>query len=149
MNIGDQQEDQQTPVTVLLVDDYEPFRDWVSSFFLKQPGFQIIAIAADGQEGFRLTAELRPDLVLLDIALPKLNGIEVTRRIRAASLDSKIVFLTGNDFPQVAREAFEVGANAYVIKSNAASELLTAVKVAFQGGRYVSAKLRNCGFTDL
>jgi len=92
-------------VRILLVDDFEQFRTLVSSILTKQPGYQVVGEAADGLEGVLLAKELKPDLVVLDMQLPKLNGIEVARQIRRCSPDSTILFLTGNSDPELVREA--------------------------------------------
>jgi DNA-binding NarL/FixJ family response regulator len=135
-------------VKVLLVDDFEPFRNWVSSLFRQEPDFEIIGEAADGQQGVQQATELKPDLVVVDLALPRLNGIEVTRQIRCSSPDSKIVLLTGNDFPQLARAALDSGASGYVIKSDAAGELFAAVRAVLQGRQYVSKRLIGCDLIE-
>lgn len=132
-------------VRILLVDDFEPFRRSTSSRLNKQPGFHIVGEAMDGLEAIQKTQELKPDLVVLDIGLPKLNGIEVARKIRAVSPESKILFLTGNDYPQIASEAFGAGADGYVIKLDAADELLAAVEAVLVGRHYVSKRLARHG----
>ncbi len=113
----------------------------------KQPGFQIVGDALDGPEAVQKAEELKPDLVVLDIGLPKLNGIEAARQIRAVSPESKILFLTGNDDPQVAREALDTGATGYVAKSDAAVELLSAVEAVLLGKQYISKRLAGRGLT--
>jgi DNA-binding NarL/FixJ family response regulator len=133
------------PIRVLLIDDYDTFRRRVAALFGQWHGFQVVGEATDGAQGIQKVAELKPDLVIVDIALPKLNGIEVTRQIRSVSPDSKVVFLTGNDFPEVAREALDAGANAYVVKSDAANELFLAVEAARRGEQYVSKRLAGRG----
>jgi DNA-binding NarL/FixJ family response regulator len=136
-----------TVVRILLVDDFEWFRNYTSSFLRKQPGFQIVGEALDGPEAVQKVEELTPDLVVLDLGLPTLNGIETARQIRSVSPDSKILFLTGNDDPEVAREALETGATGYVAKSDAAVELLNAVEAVLLGKQYVSKRLAGRGLT--
>jgi DNA-binding NarL/FixJ family response regulator len=125
-------------VRVLLVDDFEPFRSLSASILGKQPRVQIVGEALDGEEAVQRAQDLQPDLVVLDIGLPKPNGIEAARQIGTVSPDSKILFFTGNVFPETVLEAFEVGADAYVIKLDAGSELLPAVEAVLQGKHYVS-----------
>jgi len=134
-------------VRILVVDDFEPFRNFTSAALSKQPGFQIVGEAIDGMEAVQKARELKPDLVVLDISLPKLNGIEAARQIRVASPDSKILFLTGNNYPQIASEAFDAGADAYVIKLDAADELMAAVEAVLRGRHYVSRGLARHGLT--
>jgi DNA-binding NarL/FixJ family response regulator len=128
-------------VRVLLVDDFEPFRRMTASMLGKQPGFQIVAEALDGEEAVRKAQELKPDLVVLDIGLPKLNGIEVARQIRSASPASKILFFTGNDYPQIVREALDAGADGYVSKQDGETVLLAAAEAVLLGKQYVSKRL--------
>jgi DNA-binding NarL/FixJ family response regulator len=133
-------------VRILLVDDLEPFRNLTASILQKHPRFQIVGVALDGQEAVQRAQELKPDLVVLDIGLPKLNGIEAARQIRLVSPDSKILFFTGNDYPQIVREALEVGTGGYVIKVDGAGELLAAVEAVLSGKQYVSKRLADRGF---
>lgn len=107
----------------------------------KEPRFQIVGEALDGHQAVQKAQELKPDLVVLDIGLPKLNGIEAARRIRSVSPDSKILFLTANDDSEIAREALDTGARGYVVKRDAAKELLAAVRAVLLGRRYISKQL--------
>jgi len=134
-------------VRILLVDDFERLRDFIFSLLRKQPGVQIVGEALDGPEAVQKAEELKPDLVVLDIGLPKLNGIEAARQIRMVSPNSKILFLTGNDDPEVAREALGTGATGYVAKSDAPVELLSAVEAVLLGKQYVSKRLAGRGLT--
>jgi DNA-binding NarL/FixJ family response regulator len=131
-----------TLIRILLVDDFESFRSFTSSLLRRQPRFQIVGEALDGPEADQKAEELKPDLVVLDIGLPKLNGIEAARQIRTVSPDSKILFVTGNDDPEVARAALGTGATGYVAKSDAPVELLSAVEAVLLGKQYVSKRLR-------
>ena len=128
-------------VRVLVVDDYEPWHHFVSTMLQKQSEFQIIANARDGAEAVQQARQLQPDLILLDIGLPKLNGIEAARRIGEVSPTSKILFVSENRSPDIAEEALNTGAGGYVVKSDAASELLPALKAVLEGKRFVSASL--------
>jgi DNA-binding NarL/FixJ family response regulator len=105
---------------VLVVDDYEPFRKFVGSTLNKRPELQIVGEASDGPEAVCKSEELQPDLIVLDIGLPTLNGIEAARRIRAAGLKSRILFLSDNRSLDIAQEALGTGAQGYVVKSCAA-----------------------------
>jgi DNA-binding NarL/FixJ family response regulator len=125
-------------VRVLLVDDIEHFRSLAASTLAQLPGFKIVGEATDGQEAVRKAQELKPDLVVLDIGLPKLHGIEVAERIRSISPDSKILFFTLNDCSWMVLEAFDTGADGYVIKLDTAGELLAAAEAVLLGKRYVS-----------
>lgn len=128
-------------IRVLIIDDYEPWRRFISTTLLKQPELEIIGEASDGLDAVRQAQELRPELILLDISLPTMNGIEAARRIREVSPASKILFVTENRSAEIAEEALSTGAGGYVVKSEAAGELLPAVKAVLEGKRFVSASL--------
>jgi DNA-binding NarL/FixJ family response regulator len=125
-------------VRVLVVDDYEPFRRFVCSTLGQRLDLKVIGEASDGLEAVQKAEGLQPDLVVLDIGIPTLNGIEATRRIRKLSTDSKILILTQESSADVAQEVFSLGALGYVVKSQAGSELLAAVEAVCQGRRFVS-----------
>jgi len=122
-----------------VVDDYEPWRRFIRLTLLAQERLQIVAEVADGPEALQQAQELKPDLILLDIGLPTSNGIEVARRIRDLSPQSRILFVSENRSPDIMKEALTTGADGYVIKSQAASDLLRAVNAVLAGGRFVSS----------
>ena len=128
-------------VRVLVVDDYEPFRRFVCSTLERRPDLQIIGEASDGLEAVQKAEGLQPDLIVLDIGLPTLNGLEAARRIRKFSPESKILFLSQESSADVVQEALGIGALGYVIKTHAGIELLAAVDAVHQGVPYVSGGL--------
>jgi len=115
--------------------------------FQTRPEWQVVAEALDGSEAVQKAEELKPDLILLDIGLPKLNGIEAARRIRQLSPNSQIVFLSGNNDGDVVRAALSTGALGYVHKADAQSELLPAVDAVSRGKQFVSGSLKGSEFT--
>jgi DNA-binding NarL/FixJ family response regulator len=123
---------------VLVVDDFEPFRQLVRSIVAGKPELQIVGETSDGLEAVRKAAELKPDLILLDIALPSLNGIGAARQIRKLVPESKIIFLSQESSAEMVQEAFGLGAWGYVVKKKAGSELLAAVESVISGKRFVS-----------
>jgi DNA-binding NarL/FixJ family response regulator len=127
-----------SPVRILLVEDFEPFRLFTRSMFSKTPELQVICEVSDGVEAVRKGEELQPDLILLDVGLPRLNGIEVARQIRKLAPQSKILFVSQESSADVIEEALSLGAMGYVIKARAASELLAAVNAVLEGGKFVS-----------
>jgi DNA-binding NarL/FixJ family response regulator len=135
-------------IRVLIVEDFEPFRRFVASILQKQPELQIVCEVWDGLESVQRAEELQPDLVLLDVGLPHLNGIEAARRICTVSPRSKILFLSENRSPDIADEALLAGACGYVVKSDAARDLLPAVESVLKGKRFVSASLAGNGVSD-
>ena len=138
-----------SPVRILLVDDFELFRRFATSILEKQPQLQVICEVSDGLEAVQKAQELQPDLILLDIGLPRLNGIEAGRRIREVSPRSKILFVSENRSWDVAEEALRTGALGYVVKSDAASQLLPAVRAVLQGKRFVSASFAGHDLSEL
>ncbi|MGB0014856.1 MAG: response regulator transcription factor [Candidatus Sulfotelmatobacter sp.] len=133
---------------ILVVDDYKPWRHFVSTTLKSQPKLQVIGEAMDGLEAVQKAQQLQPDLILLDIALPTLNGIEAARRIRELSPKSRILFVSENRSWDIAEEALRTSGGGYVVKSNAASELLPAVEAVLKGERFVSASLAGNDITD-
>jgi DNA-binding NarL/FixJ family response regulator len=125
-------------IRVLVVDDFEPFRVFVCSALRKKPEFEDIHEASDGLEAIRKAEELQPGLIVLDIGLPTVNGIEVARQIRRLSADSKILFVSQESSADVVEEALSLGAWGYVVKAHAGTELLAAVEAICEGRRFVS-----------
>jgi len=130
---------------ILLIDDFAPYRTFISSILQEQPGYHIVGEAADGLKGVQRAEEAKPDLVVLDMDLRELNGIEVTRQIQRCSPDSAILFLTLSDDADLAREALHAGARGYVHKLDAVSELVDAARAVLLGKRFVSRRLRKLG----
>ncbi len=143
MAIGSRSHDDQesSVFRVLVVEDFEPFRQFIFSLLGKSPRVQIIGEVADGFEAVRKAEELQPDLVLLDIELPTLNGFAAARRIRKNCPESKILFVSQQSSADIVQEALRIGAMGYVVKSQAGSELLAAVEAACEGRQFVSRGL--------
>jgi DNA-binding NarL/FixJ family response regulator len=131
----------ETPIRILVVDDFEPFRRFVCSTLLKRPELQVVGEASDGLEAIQKAEELQPDLIVLDIGLPKLSGIEAARQIRGRAPRSKIIFLSQESSTEVVQEALGLGARGYVVKTHAGNALLKAVDAVLQGGQFVSKGL--------
>ena len=126
---------------VLIVDDYEPFRRVVRLILEVTDDLQIVGEASDGLEAVQKAQELRPDLILLDIDLPRLNGIQAARRLRDLVPRPKILFLSVESSSDVVREAFNVGGVGYVQKLHVQSELLPAIEAVCQGNQFIGADL--------
>ena len=129
------------PIGILLVDDFEPWRCFIYSIIQKQPELRILAETSDGLEAVRMAEELKPDLILLDIGLPGLNGIGVSRRIRQMAPTSKILFLTQEGSADVVREALGTGVG-YVLKADAHKELLRAIDAVVLNRQFLSNGLK-------
>jgi len=126
-----------TVVRILVADDSDPFRRFVRLTLGKGAALEIVGEASNGLEAVRIAGELKPDLVLLDIGLPRLNGIEAARRIHKLSPESKILFVSQESSLEVLQEAFSLGCG-YVAKTRAATDLLAAVEAVISGRRFVS-----------
>lgn len=137
-------------IRVLLVDDHEPWRRFASNTFQQRTELQVIGEASDGIEAVQVAEQLQPDLVLLDIGLPWVNGIEAARKIQRLCPNSKVLFLSENRSADVAEEALSTGAVGYIVKCDAARELLPGIEAVLRGERFISRSLmqpgsaRNC-----
>jgi DNA-binding NarL/FixJ family response regulator len=130
-------------IGVLVVDDFDPFREMISSILEEMPDVKVIGQASDGLEAVQKAEQLKPDLILLDIGLPKLDGIEAARRIRSISPEAKIIFVSQN--VSSVPEALSTGARGYVIKADVANEIMTAVDAVMRGEKFVSSALQDEG----
>lgn len=133
--------------TVLIADDYAAFRSFLRRK-LGEKGFRSIVEAEDGLEAVAKAAELQPDLVLLDIAMPKLSGIEAAARIHLLAPQSKVLFVSLNTDSDIVQSALSDGARGYVLKSRIERELLPAIEAALQGKRFVSPGLYPGGCSE-
>jgi DNA-binding NarL/FixJ family response regulator len=136
-------------VRILVVDDLEPWRRFVSSTLQERADMEVISGVCDGLEAVQKAQELQPDLIVLDIGLPKLNGIEAARQIRKLVPKSKILFLTQESSDDVVHEAFSLGARGFVVKIQAGNELLIAVETVLRGEQFVSKGLAAQDFTEI
>jgi len=130
-------------ITILVVDDFEPFRRFACSILEREDGLRIIGEASDGLEAVQKIEELQPDLILLDIGLPRLNGLEVARRVGKLAPSARILFVSQESFFDVVQECLRSGGRGYVHKQCAASELLDAIKTVLAGGEIVSESLKH------
>jgi DNA-binding NarL/FixJ family response regulator len=129
---------------ILVVEDFEPFRRFICSALGEQPRLQIVGESSDGLEAVQKAEELQPELIVLDIGLPILNGIEAARRIRKVSPESKIVFISQESSAEVVEEAFRLGARGYVVKRRAGIDLLPAIEAVRGNRQFVSSGLPGC-----
>jgi len=129
---------------VLVVEDFAPFRQLICKMLANRPHLQVIGEVSDGLEAVQKALELKPDLILLDIGLPSLGGIEAARQIRKLSPGSKIVFLSQESSPDVVQEAVSLDTCGYVLKAKAGSDLFAAVDAVLDGVRFVSGGLLDC-----
>jgi DNA-binding NarL/FixJ family response regulator len=125
------------PIRILLADDHGVLRAGLRVLLNAEPGLQVVGEAASGHETLRVAGELRPDIVLLDLSLPDLNGIEVTRRLKASLPETHVLILTLHEDERLLREAMQVGAAGYIIKRAVEAELINAVRAVWRGDLYV------------
>jgi len=126
-------------VRILVVEDFAPFRQFIRSTLGERPDLQIIGEVSDGLEAVQKAEELKPDLIVLDIGLPSLNGFEAARRIRKVAPETKILFVSQESSADVVQEALSLGALGYVVKTHAGSDLLAAVESVCEGRQFVGS----------
>jgi DNA-binding NarL/FixJ family response regulator len=134
-------------ISVLVVDDFEPFRQFLRSTLHSTSNGFVCWEAKDGLEAVHKAGELQPDLILLDLGLPKLNGIEAARQIAKASPRSKILFVSQESSADVVHEAFRAGGWGYIVKTDAARELMIGVHAVLRGGSFVGSRFDGHQFT--
>jgi DNA-binding NarL/FixJ family response regulator len=126
---------------VLVVDDHAFIRRGVNSILQSFPEWELCAEAENGQEAVRLADELRPEVIIMDVSMPVLNGIEATKLISRSHPEIKIVLLTLHDSAELLRSGFRAGARGYLLKSDAEQELLKALRVVVGEGSYISPRI--------
>ncbi|MFQ6013847.1 MAG: response regulator [Anaerolineae bacterium] len=124
-------------IRVLLVDDHTILRDGIRVLLEAQPDIQVVGEAADGREAVLKTRQLRPHVVLMDIAMPRLSGLEATRQIKEENPEVAVLVLTMHDSEEYVGQILAAGASGYVIKRAAASELVSAIRAVNQGGAFL------------
>jgi DNA-binding NarL/FixJ family response regulator len=132
-------------VRVLLVDDHAVLRQSLAEALTSEPDLEVVGEAADGIAAVEAAQKLRPDVIIIDIVLPRLNGIEATRRIKQDLPDVQIIGLSAYPSSGYAARMIEAGACAYVLKSGGLEELLRAIRAACQGQTYLSAGMNDLG----
>jgi DNA-binding NarL/FixJ family response regulator len=133
-------------IRILVVDDHEVVRRVICSLVSSDPALDVVCQSADGEGAVEKAEELQPDLVLLDIGLPGISGIEAGRRIRRVSPDSYIIFLSQHDSLQMVQDALRVGGHGYVTKMDAGAELLKAIRTVREGKHFVSQRIVSQGW---
>jgi DNA-binding NarL/FixJ family response regulator len=127
------------PPRVLLADDHEILMDGLKSVL--EPQYEVVGIALDGRALLEAAAKLQPDIIVLDIAMPVLNGLDAARQVRQSMPKVKLIFLTVNKDPYIVGEAFRAGASAFLLKQSAALELTEAIRQVLKGGTYVTPRI--------
>ena len=130
-----------TPIRLLLADDHNLFRQGLAQICIQKGGFEVVGEAADGATAVRLAAELQPDVILIDINMPKLNGIQATTQIMAANPQARIIVLTMYRQEEYIFEAIKAGAKGYLLKNADAAELVAGVRQVYEGHALLDAHL--------
>jgi DNA-binding NarL/FixJ family response regulator len=125
-------------VSILIADDHAPWRRYVSALLQKTSCYNVISEVADGLEAVLCSEELQPDLILLDLGLPNINGMEAMRRIRLAGCRSVIMAVTNEASPDIVEEVLKLGAKGYILKTDG-NELLTAIETVLKGEQFLSS----------
>jgi len=128
-------------VRILLVDDHHMIREGLRSLVEKDTKYEIVGEADDGREAVDIAAKVRPDVVIMDVAMPNLNGVEATRRILRDAPDTKVIALSIHTDRQYVGRMLEAGASGYVLKDNAFEALSTAIETVLSGRTYLCPKV--------
>jgi len=126
---------------IFLADDHQILRHGLRALLREEHGFEIVGEAEDGRRAVELVAELRPDIIIMDLQMPILNGIDATRKILANRPSCKVIFLSMSSDAAVVRRAIQAGARAFVLKDCAFDELLNAIRAVMRGEHYLSSKI--------
>jgi DNA-binding NarL/FixJ family response regulator len=129
------------PLRILIADDHELARDGIRSILESHPGWQVCAQVRDGREAVESALKLKPDILLLDIGMPNLNGLDAARQILTLMPDSRILILTIHDSEQVVREVLAAGAKGFLLKSDAGRDLLAAVEALQENQTFFTSKI--------
>ncbi len=124
---------------IFLADDHSLLLDAFSN--LLEPKYEVVGTATDGRQMLKMVPKLNPDIVLLDIAMPNMNGFDAGEKLKKLLPEVKLIFLTVNEDPDMVTEAFRIGANGYLLKSSAASELFQAIDAVLNAKNYVTPKI--------
>jgi DNA-binding NarL/FixJ family response regulator len=138
----------ESAIRVLVADDSELFRQFICRSLHNRSDLRVIYESYDGQDAVEQARRLQPDLIVLDIGLPALNGFQAALQIRRLSPKSKILFLSQESSPDIVREALDLGAKGFVVKSDAGTELLTAVDTVLRCARFVGSRFAGQDFTS-
>jgi DNA-binding NarL/FixJ family response regulator len=126
------------PIRVLVADDHMIVRTGIRHVLESEPGFEVVGEAANGTEALSLTAELHPDVVVLDISMPDISGLELAARLRSTGGGARVLILSMHNNAEYVLESVRAGAHGYLLKDTAATELRTAIRAVCQGESYFS-----------
>jgi len=136
------------PLRILIADDHAVVADGIRHLLSAQSDLEVVATAADGAEAARLAGELRPDVILLDIVMPGMNGIDAAREIVQANAEARVIMLSMYSDSERVYQSLQVGARGYVLKRDLPEELIDAIRQVGAGGRYLSPSVTDTVITD-
>jgi DNA-binding NarL/FixJ family response regulator len=128
---------------ILLADDHPLVREGISSVLKSHPGWEVCGEALDGRQAVQMTRDLKPDIVILDLAMPTLNGLDATRQILQENEDQKVLILTMSDSEQLVREVLAAGARGFVLKSDASKDLVAAVEALERHRTFFTSRIQD------
>ncbi len=130
-----------SPLRILIADDHPIFRRGLCDVIETDPSLELVGQAANGEEALHCIAELKPDIAILDVHMPRLTGLQAARRLRESESPVKLVLLTMYEDESLLNEALDLGINAYVLKENAAEDLIQAIRAVAEGKTFITASL--------
>lgn len=131
------------PITILIADDHDIIREGIKSVLKPHPEYQVCAEAANGEQALEKVRELKPDILLLDISMPKVSGLDIIERVKRASGKTKIIMITVYKLGAYVLKAMRAGVNGYINKDNVAEELIPALSRVASGSSYLGAAISN------
>lgn len=134
-------------VRILLADDHEIVREGLRALIQRNPGWEICGEAASGREAVDLAEKLQPDIIVMDVGMPELNGLDATRQIKRALPETEILIFTANETEEIVRQVFKAGARAYLLKAEANKHLIPAIEMLCKHRTYFSSKVSEMIFS--
>ena len=129
------------PITILLADDHTIVRQGLAKVLEAEPGFSVVGEARDGREAISQVEQIKPDIVIMDITMPMLNGIEATRQIKKANRNTKIIILSMHSHNRFISELFSLGASGYLLKDSSGTDIVNAINAAVRGDTFLSPSI--------
>jgi len=136
-----------TPVRILLADDHEIVREGLRAMIETQPGWEVCGDASTGREAVALVGKLKPDLVIMDVGMPELNGLDASRQIKKMLPEVEVLIFTANETEEIVRQIFQAGARGYLLKSEANKHLIPAIEMLCKHRTYFSSKVSEMIFS--